>query len=107
MYTLTADKVTFSPLSTRIDLTIDYPAEMDKNDSWLWFHFSVVGDNGHVYELQESMDFGNYGHHMVLTLPPMDTIPKSFTLKPSRTNSEGFSEEIKELELVVPLNKSK
>ncbi|MEE6450213.1 hypothetical protein RAH41_06515 [Gottfriedia acidiceleris] len=40
-------------------------------------------------------------------MPPTDTIPKSFTLKPSHTNSEGFSEEIKELELVVPLNKSK
>lgn len=109
VYTLTADKVTFSPLSTRIDLTIDYPAEMDKNDSWPWFDFSVVDDNGHVYDklkLQAGMA-GNYGHHMVLTLPPMDTIPKSFTLKPSNTNSEGFSEEIKELELVVPLNKSK
>ncbi|CAM3747127.1 DUF4179 domain-containing protein [Mesobacillus zeae] len=110
VYTLTADKVTFSPLSTRIDLTIDYPVEMDENDSWPWFDFSVVDDNGHVYDklkLQAGMAVGNYGHHMVLTLPPMDTIPKSFTLKPSRTNSEGFSEEIKELELVVPLNKSK
>jgi len=108
VYTLTADKVTFSPLSTRIDLKIDYPAEMDKNDSWPWFDFSVVDDNGHVYDklkLQAGMA-GNYGHHMVLTLPPMDTIPKSFTLKPSHTNNEGFSEEIKELELVVPLNKS-
>lgn len=110
VYTLTADKVTFSPLSTRIDLTIDYPVEMDENDIWAWFDFSVVDDNGHVYDklkLQAGMAVGNYGHHMVLTLPPMDTIPKSFTLKPSRTNSEGFSEEIKELELVVPLNKSK
>lgn len=110
VYTLTADKVTFSPLSTRIDLTIDYPVEMDENDSWPWFDFSVVDDNGYVYDklkLQAGMAVGNYGHHMVLTLPPMDTIPKSFTLKPSRTNSEGFSEEIKELELVVPLNKSK
>ncbi|EAZ85625.1 DUF4179 domain-containing protein [Lysinibacillus fusiformis] len=109
VYTLTADKVTFSPLSTRIDLTIDYPTEMDENDSWPWFDFSVVDDNGHVYDklkLQAGMA-GNYGHHMVLTLPPMDTIPKSLTLKPSHTNSEGFSEEIKELELVVPLNKSK
>ncbi|MCU4715791.1 DUF4179 domain-containing protein [Bacillus cereus] len=106
VYTLTADKVTSSPLSTRIDLTIDYPAEMDKNDSWPWFNFSVVDDSDHVYDklkLQEDMAVGNHGHHMVLTLPPMDTIPKSFTLKPSRTNSEGFSEEIKELELVVPL----
>lgn len=109
VYTLTADKVTFSPLSTRIDLTIDYPTEMDENDSWPWFDFSVVDDNGHVYDklkIQAGMA-GNYGHHMVLTLPPMDTIPKSLTLKPSHTNSEGFSEEIKELELVVPLNKSK
>ncbi|MGE7950096.1 DUF4179 domain-containing protein [Lysinibacillus sp. NPDC093688] len=109
VYTLTADKVTFSPLSTRIDLTIDYPVEMDENDSWPWFDFSVVDDNGHVYDklkLQAGMAVGNYGHHMVLTLPPMDTIPKSFTLKPSHTNNEGFSEEIRELELVVPLNKS-
>ncbi|MEQ6353827.1 DUF4179 domain-containing protein [Lysinibacillus sp. M3] len=110
VYTLTADKVTFSPLSTRIDLTIDYPTEMDENDSWPWFDFSVVDDNVHVYDklkLQAGMAVGNYGHHMVLTLPPMDTIPKSFTLKPSHTNNEGFSEEIKELELVVPINKSK
>jgi len=109
VYTLTADKVTFSPLSTRIDLTIDYPTEMDENDNWPWFDFSVVDDNGHVYDklnLQAGMA-GNYGHQMVLTLPPMDTIPKSLTLKPSHTNSDGFSEEIKELELVVPLNKSK
>ncbi len=106
-YTLTAEKVTFSPLSTRIDLTIDYPAEMDENDSWPWFDFSVVDDNGHVYDklkLQAGMA-GNYGHHIVLTLPPMDTVPESFTLKPSHTNNEGLSEEIKELELVVPLDK--
>jgi len=108
VYTLTADKVTFLPLSTRIDLKIDYPAEMDKNDTWPWFDFSVVDNNGQVYDklkLQAGMAVGNYGHHMVLTLPPMDTIPKSFTLKPSHTNNEGFNEEIKEL--VVPLNKSK
>ena len=76
VYTITADKVTFSPLSTRIDLTIDYPAEMDENDTWKWFDFSVVDDNGRVYdrlELQTGMA-GNYGHHMVLALPPMDTM---------------------------------
>ncbi len=109
-YRLTADKVTFSPLSTRIDLTVDYPAEMDGNDTWPWFMFSVVDDNGRVYDrwkLQSGMTPGTYGHNMILTLPPMDTIPKSFTLKPSRTNSEGFSEEIKELELVVPLHTKK
>jgi Family of unknown function (DUF5643)/Domain of unknown function (DUF4179) len=108
-YRLTADKVTFTPLSTRIDLTVDYPAEMDENDTWPWFTFSVVDDSGRVYDrlkIQSGMT-GNYGHHMVLTLPPMDKIPSSFTLKPSHTNSEGFSEELKNLELVVPLNKVK
>lgn len=109
MYLLTADKVTFSPLSTRIDLTIDYPTEMDENDTWPYFAFSVVDDTGRVYDklkLQAGMT-GKFGHHMVLTLPPMDTIPKSFTLKPSLTNSEGVSEEIKELKLIVPLDKKK
>lgn len=106
VYRLTADKVTFTPLSTRIDLTVDYPTEMDENDTWPWFNFAVVDDNGRVYDglnLQTGLT-GNYGHHMVLTLPPMDTIPRSFTLKPSDINSGGFLEEIKELELLVPLN---
>ncbi|TQR15404.1 DUF4179 domain-containing protein [Psychrobacillus vulpis] len=109
VYSLTADKVIFSPLSTRIDLTIDYPTEKDEDDTWPWFEFIVVDDKGRVYDklkLQAGMT-GNYGHHMVLTLPPMDNIPQSFTLNPSHTNSEGFSEEIKELELIVPLNNSK
>jgi hypothetical protein len=108
VYTLTADKVTFSPLSTRIDLTIDYPAEMNENDTWPWYEFSVVDDSGYVYDglkLQTGMA-GNYGHHMVLVLPPMDSIPKSFTLKPRETNNEGYREEIKELELVVPLGEN-
>lgn len=109
VYTLTADKVTFSPLSTRIDVTVDYPAELDENDRWKWFDFSVVDNNGNVYDrlkLQAGMA-GNYGHHMVLALPPMDTIPKSLTLKPADINSEGYIEDIKELELVVPLKKTK
>ncbi|ETI69992.1 DUF4179 domain-containing protein [Neobacillus vireti] len=109
VYTLTADKVTFSPLSTRIDVTVDYPAELDENDRWKWFDFSVVDNNGNVYDrlkLQAGMA-GNYGHHMVLALPPMDTIPKSLTLKPADINSERYREDIKELELVVPLQKTK
>ena len=109
VYTLTADKVTFSPLSTRIDVTIDYPTELDENDTWKWFEFSVVDNHGRIYDrlkLQAGMA-GNYGHHMVLTLPPMDTIPESLTLKPADINNEGFNEEIKELELVVPLDKKK
>ncbi|SDN04975.1 DUF4179 domain-containing protein [Bacillus sp. OK048] len=106
-YALTADKVTVSPLSTRIDLKIDYPAEMDENDTWPWFDFTVVDDKGRVYDrlkLQTGMA-GDYGHHMVLALPPMDEIPKSFIIKPADINNEGYREEIKELELVVPLNK--
>ncbi|MEH7254537.1 DUF4179 domain-containing protein [Neobacillus niacini] len=106
-YALKADKVTFSPLSTRIDLKIDYPAEMDENDTWPWFDFTVVDDKGRVYDrlkLQTGMA-GDYGHHMVLALPPMDEIPKSFIIKPADINNEGYREEIKELELVVPLNK--
>lgn len=110
LYTLTADKVTFSPLSTRIDLTVDYPAEMDENDTWPWFDFSVVDESGQVYDklkLQTGMAAGKFGHHMILTLPPMDTIPKSLTLKPSETNRDGFKEEIKELQLIVPLTENK
>lgn len=108
VYALTAEKVTFSPLSTRIDLKIDYPAEMDENDTWPWFDFSVVDDKGRVFDrikLQAGMA-GNYGHNMVLTLPPMDTIPSTFILKPAHINNEGDSEEVKELELVVPLNRN-
>lgn len=106
IYTLTTKKVTFSPLSTRIDLTIDYPVEMDENDTWKWFEFSVVDDKGIIYDglkLQHGMA-GNFGHHMVIALPPMDTIPKSLTLKPSDINNEGYREEIKELGLVIPLD---
>lgn len=110
LYTLTADKVTFSPLSTRIDLTVDYPAEMDENDTWPWFDFSVVDESGQVYDklkLQTGMAAGKFGHHMILTLPPMYTIPKSLTLKPSETNRNGLKEEIKELQLIVPLTENK
>lgn len=82
---------------------------MDENDTWPWFDFSVVDDKGKVYDrlkLQQGMA-GKNGHHMVLILPPMDTVPKSLTLKPLHTKSEGLREEMKELELIVPLNKRK
>ncbi|WP_395939806.1 DUF5643 domain-containing protein [Bacillus sp. 03113] len=109
VYALTADKVTFSPLSTRIDLTIDYPSEMDENDTWPWFDFSIVDDKGKVYEglkLQEGMA-GSNGRHMVLTLPPMDILPQSFILMPKDVDKEGQRKEIKELELIVPLDNKK
>lgn len=107
VYTITAEKVTFTPLATRIDLSIDYPVEMNADDTWPWFEMYVLDDSGRKYEgltLQSGMMPGNYGHHMILTLPPLDTVPESFTLKPGRRNSEGYLEDIKELELVVPLN---
>lgn len=109
VFAISADKVIFSPLSTRIDLTIDYPTEMDENDTWPWFNFSIVDDKGKIYEglkLQEGMA-GNNGHHMILTLPPMDTLPKSFTLKANDIDHVGQRKEIQELELVVPLDKKK
>ncbi|MEK4427179.1 DUF4179 domain-containing protein [Solibacillus sp. FSL K6-1523] len=109
VYTITAEKVTFSPLTTRIDLSVDYPVEMNANDTWPWFEMYVLDDSGQKYEgltLQTGVVPGNYGHQNILTLPPLDTIPESFTLKPGRRNSEGYLEEIKELELVIPLNKN-
>lgn len=106
IYAITADQVTFTPLSTRIDLSIDYPVEMDANDAWPWFDFHVVDEKGNVYKGLElaSGVAGENTRHIVLTLPPMDEIPESFTLKPADISNEGgFREEIKELELVVPL----
>ncbi len=107
IYSIRADKVIFSPLATRIDLTIDYPAIMDENDTWPWFNFSIVDDKGNVYDevnLQEGMA-GKNGRHMVLVLPPMERLPQSFTLKPSDLNRESKVVTIKELELVIPLEK--
>ncbi|TCJ01014.1 DUF4179 domain-containing protein [Cytobacillus praedii] len=106
-YAITADKVIFSPLSTRIDLTIDYPAAMDENDTWPWFDFEVVDDKARVFDrlkLQAGMA-GDYGHHMVLVLPPMDELPHSLTIKPAEINKDGKREDMKELELVIPFNK--
>ncbi|CAM4007019.1 DUF4179 domain-containing protein [Lederbergia lenta] len=108
-YRITADRVTFSPLSTRIDLLIDYPAEMDENDTWPWFDFYAIDDQGNTFDgikIQGGMA-NNNGRHMILTLPPMDTIPQSFTLVPRDIDNEGYRQEIKELELIVPLAESK
>ncbi|WP_442637260.1 DUF4179 domain-containing protein [Rossellomorea marisflavi] len=110
MYAITADNVTFSPLSTRIDLSVDYPAELDENDRWPWFEYSVVDDQGLVYDgmkLQTGMADGTNGHHMVLTLPPMDEVPASLTLMPSEQNQDVYGLEIDELELLIPLKNHK
>ena len=108
--TITTEKVTFSPLATTINVNVDYPVELNEDDKWPAFEYKVIDDKGKIYEgltLQIGMVPGKYGHHIVLTLPPMDTIPSSFTIKPIRANSEGIIEEVKELELVVPLEKMK
>ncbi|WP_079514980.1 DUF4179 domain-containing protein [Rossellomorea marisflavi] len=110
MYAITADNVTFSPLSTRIDLSVDYPAELDENDRWPWFEYTVVDDQGHVYDgmkLQTGMADGTNGHHMVLTLPPMDEVPASLTLMPSEQNQDVYGLELDELELLIPLKNLK
>lgn len=110
MYAITADNVTFSPLSTRIDLSVDYPAELDENDRWPWFEYSVVDDQGLVYDgmkLQTGMADGTNGHHMVLTFPPMDEVPGSLTLMPSEQNQDVYGLELDELELLIPLKNHK
>lgn len=86
LYALTVDQVTFSSLSTRIDLTFDYPKEMEANDGWPAFNdYIVTDDKGKIYE-GGSLQVGStglYGHHIVLALPPMDNPPKSLTIEPT------------------------
>ncbi|MDM5187998.1 DUF4179 domain-containing protein [Bacillus sp. DX4.1] len=103
LYALTVDKVTFSSLSTRIDLTFDYPKEMEANDKWPVFDYTVTDDKGKIYEggkLQVG-SAGPYGHHIVLALPPMDNPPKSLTIEPmylsgpNHTLKNGGAEDLK------------
>ena len=63
--------MTFSSLSTRIDLTFDSPKEMEDNDGWPAFDYTVTDDKGKIYE-GRSLQVGStglYGHHIVLALP--------------------------------------
>ncbi|MGN7479693.1 DUF4179 domain-containing protein [Solibacillus silvestris] len=106
IYAITAEKVIFSPLATRIELAVDYPPEMNLNDTWPWFEYVVTDNTGEIYEglkLQSGVERGKFGHHMILILPPMDTPPSSFNLKPRMTNKDGRLVYIEGLELVVPL----
>ncbi|MEB9685935.1 hypothetical protein BK742_34245 [Bacillus thuringiensis serovar pingluonsis] len=85
LYALTVDQITFSSLSTRIDLTFDYPKEMESNDSWPALDYTVTDDKGKIYagvSLQVGST-GLYGHHIVLALPPMDNPPRSLTIEPA------------------------
>ncbi|PQZ49886.1 hypothetical protein CQZ94_26545 [Bacillus sp. MYb209] len=103
LYALTVDQVTFSSLSTRIDLTFDYPKEMEDNDGWPALDYTVTDDNGKIYE-EGSLQVGStglYGHHIVLALPPMDNPPKSLTIEPTylsgpnNTLKNGGAEDLK------------
>ncbi|WP_144612088.1 DUF4179 domain-containing protein [Bacillus cereus] len=103
LYALTVDQVTFSSLSTRIDLTFDYPKEMEANDSWPALDYTVTDDKGKIYE-GVSLQVGStglYGHHIVLALPPMDNPPKSLTIGPTylsglnATLKNGGAEDLK------------
>ncbi|PGZ08709.1 hypothetical protein COE30_11595 [Bacillus cereus] len=103
LYALTVDKVTFSSLSTRIDLTFDYPKEMEDNDGWPALDYTVTDDKGKIYE-GGSLQVGStglYGHHIVLALPPMDNLPKSLTIEPTylsgpnNTLKNGGAEDLK------------
>jgi len=105
LYKLNVAQVSFTPLSTRIDVLVDYPSELDRNDKWPFFEFEVTDSEGELYD-GANIQMGatkDYGHHIILALPPMEKIPKYFTLKPGKTNEQGYWEEIKELEMVVPL----
>ncbi|MCC2327733.1 MULTISPECIES: DUF4179 domain-containing protein [Bacillus cereus group] len=95
LYALTVNQVTFSSLSTRIDLTFDYPKEMEANDSWPALDYTVTDDKGKIYE-GVSLQVGStglYGHHIVLALPPMDNPPKSLTIEP--TYFSGLNDTLK------------
>ncbi|PEL14678.1 DUF4179 domain-containing protein [Bacillus wiedmannii] len=95
LYALTVNQVTFSSLSTRIDLTFDYPKEMEVNDSWPALDYTVTDDKGKIYE-GVSLQVGStglYGHHIVLALPPMDNPPKSLTIEPAYLN--GLNDTLK------------
>lgn len=110
VYSLTAEKITFSPLSTRIDLTVDYPKDMDENDTWPWFDYVITDDKGKVYEgLEQQIGMAGYnGRKVVLALPPMDMLPKTLTILPLRNDGTVAwenREKLKELELVVSLEK--
>ncbi|MGG3726643.1 DUF4179 domain-containing protein [Bacillus wiedmannii] len=95
LYALTVNQVTFSSLSTRIDLTFDYPKEMEANDSWPALDYTVTDDKGKIYE-GVSLQVGStglYGHHIVLALPSMDNPPKSLTIEP--TYFSGLNDTLK------------
>ena len=88
-------------------MKVDYPIEMDHNDTWPWYEISVQDAKGNTYEglkLQPGMMPGTFGHHMVLILPPLDEIPDSFTLLAGQRDREGYLHWVDELQLTIPLD---
>ncbi|MCL1697161.1 MULTISPECIES: hypothetical protein [unclassified Lysinibacillus] len=84
-------------------VNLHFPDQLDRNDKWPFFEFKVTDSEG---ELHENIQMGatkDNRHHIILELPPMEKMPKSFTLKPGKTNEQCYWEEMKELEMVVPL----
>ena len=105
LYKLNVAQVSFTPLSTRIDVLVDYPRELDRNDQWPFFEFEVTDSEGRLYD-RANMQMGaakDYGHHIILVLPPMEKMPRSFTLKPGKTDEQGYWRQIKGLEMIVSL----
>lgn len=96
-YALTVNKVVFSPLSTRIDLALDYSKEMDENDTWPSFEYIVTYDKGKEYKDHKIQvgQVGINGHHNVLILPPMDPVPKYLTIEPVDNTSTTSVEDLK------------
>jgi hypothetical protein len=106
IYTFKVDSVSFSQLGTRIDLSIDYPKTEELNDSWKAFDYSVIDDQGNEGADLQVGSAGTNGHHVVLNLPPMDTIPGSLTIRPiSDSSKKTTGESGGDLELRVDLTK--
>lgn len=96
LHQLTLNHIRFSPLSTRIDMTYDYPNEMKEN--YPAFRYTVKTDTGKIYEGVELQigSVGMDGHHIVLNLPPMEQPPKSITILPFYDGGSMFQHGIVE-----------
>ncbi|MBT2678525.1 hypothetical protein J7E38_05890 [Bacillus sp. ISL-35] len=76
--------------------------------SWKAFDYSVIDDQGKIFEGPDVQvgSAGTNGHHVVLNLPPMDTIPKSLTIRSISNSSKKTTDEVGDnLELKVVFDK--
>lgn len=105
-YSISSKSVTFSPLSTRIDLNVMYPAILDTNDHWPMYDYMVMDSNGRKYDaldIQEGTS-GAYGHDIVIILPPMKEVPSSLTVLPRYGDKQGHSLTKEDLILNIKLH---